>query len=186
MSECPKCGAPLTPFVSFECESLSVFDTFRQSDRCRDRVKLVASIAESEARRDALEGALRDLHDASVGSPEWIEAMHEAWKMLQGDPADYAVDRKQILHDAIRQWGAGAQITKAVEELAELIQAITKHLNSQGALGNVAEEIADVRLMLEQLELIHDLRSAVAGWERKKLKRLDHRLATLKGAEAHA
>lgn len=47
-------------------------------------------------------------------------------------------------------YGKEHQTIKAIEELAELIQALAK-----GDLDNIKEEIADVRVMLEQIEYLY-------------------------------
>ena len=49
-------------------------------------------------------------------------------------------------------YGKEHQTIKAMEELAELIQALAK-----GDTENIKEEIADVRVMLEQIEYIYDI-----------------------------
>ena len=77
--------------------------------------------------------------------------------------------RKQILTAAICHYGTGTQRFKAMEELAELIRALARCDDVE----NVAEEMADVRIMLDQLELMFDNRDEVRGWELKKLLRLD-------------
>ena len=88
----------------------------------------------------------------------------------------------KILEDAINTWGARAQTVKAMEELAELIQALSRRLlsmclNAPGgnaALENVREEMADVSIMLNQLELIF---GDTTEEEIKKLLRLEARIA---------
>ena len=47
-------------------------------------------------------------------------------------------------------YGKEHQTIKAIEELAELIQALAK-----GDTENIKEEIADVRVMLEQIEYLY-------------------------------
>lgn len=47
-------------------------------------------------------------------------------------------------------YGKENQTIKAIEELAELIQALAK-----GDIENIKEEIADVRVMLEQIEYLY-------------------------------
>lgn len=49
-------------------------------------------------------------------------------------------------------YGKEHQTIKAMEELAELIQALAK-----GDLENIKEEIADVRVMLEQIEYLYGI-----------------------------
>ena len=78
--------------------------------------------------------------------------------------------RKQILEAAIDYFGRGPQRDKAIEELSELIYALARCDD----FNNLAEEMADVRIMLDQLEIIFDNRER--RWETKKLARLNRRL----------
>ena len=77
--------------------------------------------------------------------------------------------RKAILTGTIRHFGKGQQRLKAMEELAELIRALARCDDAE----NIAEEMADVRIMLDQLELMFENREAVRIWELRKLHRLD-------------
>ena len=77
--------------------------------------------------------------------------------------------RQKILAGAIRHFGTGPQRDKAIEELSELIRALARCDNPD----NIAEEMADVRIMLDQLEIIFGNREAVKIWELRKLRRLD-------------
>ena len=80
--------------------------------------------------------------------------------------------RKKILSAAIRHYGPGIQRFKAIEELSELIRALARCDDPE----NLAEEMADVRIMLDQLEIIFGNGPKVAAWEVKKLRRLDQRV----------
>ena len=80
--------------------------------------------------------------------------------------------REKILRAAIERYGRGTQQFKAIEELSELIRALARYDDAE----NVAEEMADVRIMLDQLEIIFGNGSKVAAWEVKKLHRLDQRV----------
>ncbi len=80
--------------------------------------------------------------------------------------------RKKILRTAIDRYGRGQQRDKAIEELSELIRALARADDAE----NVAEEMADVRIMLDQLELIFRNGQKVARYEVQKLRRLDARL----------
>ena len=77
--------------------------------------------------------------------------------------------RKGILEKAIAHYGRGPQRDKAIEELSELIRALARCDDRE----NIAEEMADVRIILDQLEIIFDNREAVRIWELRKLRRLD-------------
>lgn len=90
--------------------------------------------------------------------------------------------RQQILKAAIQKYGPGAQRDKAIEELRELIRALARCDDKE----NVAEEMADVRIMLDQLEIIFGNGPKVARYEVMKLRRLDARVhaADVIGEEA--
>ena len=80
----------------------------------------------------------------------------------------------EILTAAIRTYGEKAQEDMAVEECSELIQAIShKH---RGREHNIAEEIADVEIMLEQLKIINDCHDEVAAIRKRKIERLFDRI----------
>ena len=80
----------------------------------------------------------------------------------------------EILTSAIEKYGEKAQEEVAIEELSELIQAIChKH---RGREHNIAEEIADVEIMLEQLKIINDCPNQVRVIKAEKLFRLKERV----------
>lgn len=69
-----------------------------------------------------------------------------------------AVNYRQVIESSVRYYGAVNQQVKAIEELGELIVALSKYLNSTGdgstRSRQVIEEIADSAIMLSQLGLI--------------------------------
>ena len=81
-----------------------------------------------------------------------------------------------IIEAAIDRYGAEHQIIVAIEELSELQKELTKYLRGAGNLRNIAEETADVRIMLSQLGFIFNNFESVTEWEGKKLYRLWERL----------
>lgn len=76
----------------------------------------------------------------------------------------------QTFIDAIAINGADAQTDVAIEEMAELTQALIH--NRRGRPTNIAEEIADVEIMLEQLKIIHCCADEVEKQKDAKIKRL--------------
>jgi len=80
---------------------------------------------------------------------------------------------ENIYQEAINKWGAEPQILMAIEEMAELTDALCKAI--RGRETNVEEEIADVKIVLKQLEIMFD-KKEVDEWEKKKLKRLERRI----------
>jgi NTP pyrophosphatase (non-canonical NTP hydrolase) len=80
----------------------------------------------------------------------------------------------EILTTAIRTYGEKEQECQAIEECAELIQAINhKH---RGRPSNIPEEIADVEIMLEQLKIINDCANEVESIKKAKIERLYQRV----------
>ena len=94
--------------------------------------------------------------------------------------------KRALLTQAIDTYGANNQIMKALEELGELVQAIAKaiakaHLThndkrKSAGVDHVAEEIADVTIMLEQLRIIFDVNAAVCDYMDSKIERLHMRI----------
>lgn len=81
--------------------------------------------------------------------------------------------RENVIQRAIKKNGLDLQLTVAIEELAELQQAICKY--KRGEEHNVEEEIADVKIMIEQLETIFN-KDKIRRWRNKKIERLERKL----------
>lgn len=75
-----------------------------------------------------------------------------------------------VCKKAIDLYGGALQKIVAIEEMGELIQAISKSL--RGDEHNVEEEIADVMIMLTQLMMMYDLKKVMEIRE-TKLKKLE-------------
>ena len=83
---------------------------------------------------------------------------------------------KIILYDkALKKWGKTNQLKQTTEELAELIVAICKLGRSFNGKNknDVAEEIADVEIMIEQTKIILDVEYSSSVFKMKKLNRLE-------------
>lgn len=81
---------------------------------------------------------------------------------------------KDILLKALEKYGANAQIVMVFEEMAELQKELCKYLRGRQNEAEIAEEIADVRIMLDQMELLFGLDTE--SIRRKKLDRLSERV----------
>lgn len=86
------------------------------------------------------------------------------------------VTPNEIYQRVCDTYGVDAQLTKAIEELSELIKEICKDKSGEGKSDQIAEEVADVEIMCEQLRFIYDFDKAVDKWKEYKLKRLAKRL----------
>ena len=85
----------------------------------------------------------------------------------------------EILVKAIKTFGCDNQSDIAIEEMGELIKAIIKHRRYRTAdtLDNLKEEIADVQIMVRQLQLMYgDVDDIMAS----KIERLDKRIKEFK------
>lgn len=89
-------------------------------------------------------------------------------------------EKRRILSMAIATYGADMQIIVAIEEMSELIKAITKYIRAGIASDDISEivadareEMADVRIMLDQLVIIF---GDTTEEENFKLKRLRQRI----------
>ena len=85
----------------------------------------------------------------------------------------------EIMERAIETYGVDAQVDVAIEEMSELIKALLK-LRRKGQsecpaifIDAIREEIADVSIMLSQLEMIY---GDITEFEEYKLERLERRL----------
>ena len=56
--------------------------------------------------------------------------------------------------DAVNHFGVDSQLIVAIEEMAELTKELTKYKRGLGTTAGIAEELADVEIMLEQLRYI--------------------------------
>ena len=80
---------------------------------------------------------------------------------------------KEIFQKAVNLWGEQSQTLMLFEEMAELQKAILKYWRDVGSFGDVVEEIADVRIMLDQIELMLGCSADVQYEREKKIKRLE-------------
>ena len=84
--------------------------------------------------------------------------------------------RDEILKSAIARYGKTVQMIIAAEEMAELAKELSKFLRGAHNEDAIAEEIADVRIMLDQIEIMFDCAGAAAVYQAAKEERLRKRL----------
>ena len=93
------------------------------------------------------------------------------------------ISDSEICRKAVEKFGIDIQQIVAMEELGELIQAISKIAGwecSQSEdleilleyIDNLAEEIADVEIMLEQLKQCHGCHIQADDYKRRKIEKL--------------
>ena len=82
------------------------------------------------------------------------------------------MDEQRIYRAALAAWGADAQTLMVFEEMAELQKELCKAARGKDNREQIAEEIADVEIMLEQMKVLHGCAEAVAAYRESKLRRL--------------
>ena len=84
---------------------------------------------------------------------------------------------RKIFLAAINKYGALAQITMVFEEMAELQDVLCKHLRGRDVNPrHIAEEIADVGIMLDQMAILFGIEGAVAEQRAFKVGQLQERM----------
>lgn len=85
------------------------------------------------------------------------------------------IDEIYIARKVISLYGKEAQIWMAIEEMAELNNALAKHRRNRVTDIDVCEEIADVYIMMVQLSYIFGIDN-VSNQVESKIKRLEERM----------
>lgn len=86
------------------------------------------------------------------------------------------MNERKILQKAIDRWGEDAQTKMVLEEMSELQKEICKRWRGKDNLDAIAEETADVEIMLDQLKMMLDIQEEVLAYRKAKLERLRERL----------
>ena len=81
----------------------------------------------------------------------------------------------RVFESAIIQWGVDSQLNQAIEECAELIQAINKFRRNNDR-DNLLEEIADVEIMIGQLKIILNDSASIGNIVDSKINKLNRKL----------
>ena len=89
---------------------------------------------------------------------------------------DTADDVQSIYEAALNKWGKENQTRMMFEEMAELQKELCKEARGEDNTDAIAEEIADVKIMLEQMIILHNCKDMVEMQMKRKLQRLKKRL----------
>ena len=89
-------------------------------------------------------------------------------------------DGRSLLRKALETWGPDAQTLMVFEEMAELQKELCKHARGKDNRLAIAEEIADVMIVLEQMVLLHDCDEDVERFIHEKMERLSRKLQEVK------
>lgn len=86
------------------------------------------------------------------------------------------MENERLYRRALEAWGPGAQTLMVLEEMSELQKELCKHERGRDNRQAIAEEIADVLIMLDQMIVLHNIERAVESYKTFKLERLEKRL----------
>lgn len=89
--------------------------------------------------------------------------------------AEY-INETEVLQRALDTYGSSMQIVVMMEEMSELQKELCKNLRGRGSIEHIAEEIADVEIMLEQMKMLFLCADDVRDVRRRKVERLKERL----------
>lgn len=92
-------------------------------------------------------------------------------------------DPTPLYHRALAAWGAEAQMDMLHEEIGELLMTLGHFKRTRASMVDVASEIADVGIMLEQAAIIVGCVDQVEDLRRAKLSRLTDRLDAMEAQE---
>lgn len=99
---------------------------------------------------------------------------------LKQNPGGYARRQMEeaVFQQALEKFGWEAQRLMLMEELSELQNAVCKEARGRDTREHVAEEVADVEIMLEQVKLHFEVEGNVERIRREKVDRLRGRVFT--------
>ena len=95
------------------------------------------------------------------------------------------MEKQKIYSKALSTYGREHQMLICIEECSELIKSLTKYCRigvdleyeeCGKAVKSIAEEIADVKIMIEQITMALDIHGEVNRQQLIKLERLEKRL----------
>lgn len=92
------------------------------------------------------------------------------------------LEKEKLYKDLAEFHGEQHQCLVCIEEMAELTKELVKYERGhedEDQYKKIAEEIADVEIMLEQVARIYDVEADVDKWKDEKLKRTRARLDLL-------
>lgn len=86
------------------------------------------------------------------------------------------MEKLELYEQLIKKYDKN-QIIVAIEELSELQKELCKHLRNKTNINNLIEEIADVKIMIEQICLYFEINDCDINKKiNEKLKRTKERL----------
>ena len=110
--------------------------------------------------------------------PEWVreKLVDSGLYTLPEEKEEETPPERSILLAALETWGPEMQTMITLEEMGELQKELSKHFRGTNNREAIAEEIADVEIMLEQMKILHDCGPLADIFRAEKLERLARRI----------
>ena len=86
------------------------------------------------------------------------------------------METNEIYRAALVIFGDSCQIEKTFEEIGEFMEALIKCKYGRDKMNHLAEEIADVHIMLDQMAVLFGCEAEVEHMKRYKIRRLEQRI----------
>ncbi len=130
------------------------------------------------ARKPKIETTLKIADALGISLVRLLSGQDESEKMFAPSTTPTVSEDESVFLDALNTYGMREQITMVFEEMSELQKELCKYLRGDDAvtITNIAEEIADVEIMLAQMKLFFKCSAEVADWRKRKIERLQRRL----------
>ena len=129
---------------------------------------------------DLIENQQREIEALRQANEGLRYNLTEAQRRGEGTPPYEAdtdgPDGDEICRAALETFGAEVQMVMSIEEMSELTKELCKHRRGRDNVEAIAEEIADVEIMLQQMEILFDCAGQVDKFRRYKLERLAERI----------
>ena len=90
------------------------------------------------------------------------------------------METNEIYRAALVVFGDSRQIEKTFEEIGEFMEALIKCKYGRDKMPHLAEEMADVHIMLDQMAVLFGCVDEVERMKRYKIRRLEQRIEEAK------
>ncbi len=91
------------------------------------------------------------------------------------------IEKIKLYNDLVEFFGPAHQSLVCIEEMSELTKELIKFERGESNYEQIAEEIADVQIMLEQIIRIYGVNEEVKVYTNQKLKRTQDHLSLMQG-----
>ena len=89
-------------------------------------------------------------------------------------------NEKMICKQVLKKYGEDNQLMIFFEEVGELMQAISKHKRFGENIYGIAEEVADVEIMLEQIKIMFEIDEYVEVKRKRKIRKLKRKILSIR------